>query len=127
MKCVSLFCVEPKTGVFWNIEDCPIPDGLDPHKIFENIKSNLLNHSFDHGEVTTKAYYDSSNRSVDELSSLGYITLEPRDEQVRRFKNILEDILLWCRQNRVQYPNTIHKVMVETSRTRVIRCGAVCY
>ncbi|WZZ52320.1 hypothetical protein YC2023_052427 [Brassica napus] len=29
------------TDVFWNKEDCRIPEGLDPHNIYQNIKSAL--------------------------------------------------------------------------------------
>ncbi|CAA7038228.1 unnamed protein product [Microthlaspi erraticum] len=32
---------EAKTGVFWNLEDCPIPEGLNPDSIHAHIKKLL--------------------------------------------------------------------------------------
>ncbi|CAA7019281.1 unnamed protein product [Microthlaspi erraticum] len=30
-----------KTGVYWDIEDCPIPENLSPKMIYKNIKAAL--------------------------------------------------------------------------------------
>ncbi|KFK40366.1 hypothetical protein AALP_AA3G364500 [Arabis alpina] len=100
-----------KTGVFWNMEDCPIPGGLSPEMILENIKSSVANESYDPGEVSIRAYREKQNCSFDDLS-LAEITFVTAGNQLTRFKKILEDIFLWAVKNRVHPPETIHKVVL---------------
>ncbi|VVB05820.1 unnamed protein product [Arabis nemorensis] len=102
-----------KTGIFWNIEDCPIPEGLNPRNILENIKSSLTNEGYVHGEVSVRAYCEKKNWSFDDLS-LADITFEHAHagNHLKRFRKILEDILFFTVQNRVRYPQTIHKIVL---------------
>lgn len=64
---VQLFVkpVEANTAIFWDIEDCPIPGGLDPLMFLQNIKS-ALNHGC-RGKLSIMVYCDN-NRSLDDFS-----------------------------------------------------------
>ncbi|XP_013710197.2 uncharacterized protein LOC106414027 [Brassica napus] len=46
-----------KTGVFWDVEECPIPEDLDPELVYQNIRSALANKGY-HGEVKIMAFGD---------------------------------------------------------------------
>ncbi|KAF3558235.1 hypothetical protein F2Q69_00015021 [Brassica cretica] len=48
------------TDVFWNKEDCRIPEGLDPHNIYQNIKSALAKPGC-RGEVSIWAYCEKND------------------------------------------------------------------
>lgn len=54
---VSLNVAEAKIGVFWDVKECPIPTGLDPSSVYQNIKSALAKKGY-HGEVTITPYCD---------------------------------------------------------------------
>ncbi|CAH8337918.1 unnamed protein product [Eruca vesicaria subsp. sativa] len=97
---------EAKIGVFWNMEDCPIPKSLDPDKIYRNVKSGLANQGC-HGEVSIWAYCEKDNDL-----SLADVTLVPAGDKSVRFKKMLKDILFWARQNRGSYPSIIPDLMV---------------
>lgn len=56
---VSLNVAEAKTGVFWDVKECPIPTGLDPDSIFRNIKSALAKNGY-YGELTIMPYCDKN-------------------------------------------------------------------
>lgn len=65
--------VKAKTSVWWDIENCQVPKGCDPHAIAQNISSALakLNYS---GPVSISAYGDTTRipSSVQQaLSSTG--------------------------------------------------------
>ncbi|KAL1219169.1 hypothetical protein V5N11_000554 [Cardamine amara subsp. amara] len=55
-----------KTGVFWDIEDCKIPDGLDAVDVSKNIKTALaeMGHG---GPVSIKAYTNEKNQLQDHV------------------------------------------------------------
>ena len=46
-----------KTGVFWDVEECPIPEDLDPESVYQNIRSALANKGY-HDEVKIMAFGD---------------------------------------------------------------------
>ncbi|CAN7057102.1 unnamed protein product [Brassica rapa subsp. trilocularis] len=92
-------CHEAKTAVFWDIEDCPIPGGLDPLTFLQNIKLALVNHGC-HGNVSIMAYCDK-NRSLDDfsLSDTSPITLVPTGNKDARIKKMFTDIFYWALEN----------------------------
>ncbi|VVB06464.1 unnamed protein product [Arabis nemorensis] len=64
---------EAKTGVFWDIEDCPIPNGLDPVSVSQNIKSALANQGY-RGEVSINAYKEKKTiRNDFELAGINLV------------------------------------------------------
>lgn len=49
------FSAEAKTGVFWALEDCPIPEGLNPDSVHAKIKKALENKGYG-GALSIRAY-----------------------------------------------------------------------
>lgn len=47
-----------KTSVWWDIENCQVPKGCDPHSIAQNITSALLKLDYG-GSVSISAYGDT--------------------------------------------------------------------
>ena len=65
--------VSAKTSVWWDIENCQVPKGSDPHKIAQNISSALVKMNYC-GPVSISAYGDTNgiNSAVQQaLSSTG--------------------------------------------------------
>lgn len=65
--------VSAKTSVWWDIENCQVPKGCDPHAIAQNISSALVNMNYC-GPVSISAYGDTNRipQSVQHaLSSTG--------------------------------------------------------
>lgn len=58
---------EAETGVFWDLDECPIPDDLSPASIYDNIKLALKNMGYT-GRVSIFAY-SSANQSNEEFES----------------------------------------------------------
>jgi len=48
-----------ETGIFWDIEDCKIPDDLNAGDALKNIKSALSSDGH-HGTVSVRAYGDTT-------------------------------------------------------------------
>ncbi|KAG2287659.1 hypothetical protein Bca52824_047263 [Brassica carinata] len=92
-------CDEANTAVFWDIEDCPIPGGMDPLTFLQNIKLALVNHGC-HVNVSIMAYCDK-NRSLEDfsLSDTSPITLVPTGDKYARIKKMFRDIFLWAMAN----------------------------
>ncbi|CAA7052613.1 unnamed protein product [Microthlaspi erraticum] len=70
---------EAETIVIWDIEGCPIPDGLNPSMVSQNIKTALVNAGY-HGAVSINAVADdtTSHVTADEFESAGVkLTLVP--------------------------------------------------
>ncbi|KFK34822.1 hypothetical protein AALP_AA5G197500 [Arabis alpina] len=102
-----------KLAVFWNMEDCPIPDDVDPSKIVGNIKSALASNGYDHGEVSVKFYSEKEEDWSFGESPGAEITYVPAGDQLTRFKRILDDIFSWAVINRLdRYRLTKHKVVL---------------
>ena len=51
---------EAKTSVWWDIENCQVPKGCDPHMIAQNIRSGLAEMEYK-GAVAIWAYGDTGN------------------------------------------------------------------
>ncbi|XP_013617121.1 PREDICTED: uncharacterized protein LOC106324180 [Brassica oleracea var. oleracea] len=88
------------TGVFWDIAYCPIPGGLGPEKIYQNIKLALKNMGY-YGKLSIFAYGDE-NQNPKDIETGGIKCVFTGDEQTRVNK-ILKDLTFWgIRQNRRQ-------------------------
>ncbi|WZZ18015.1 uncharacterized protein LOC103841884 [Brassica rapa] len=85
---------EAKTGVFWDVKECPIPTGLDPDSIFRNIKSALAKKGY-YGELTIMPYCDKNQfpDGPDDFESAG-MKLVPEDE-ARRYKTMSRELCSW--------------------------------
>lgn len=63
IKITFIFCfyykkhAEAKTVVFWDVDECPIPEDLDPQSVYQNIRTALANKGY-HGEVSIMAFGD---------------------------------------------------------------------
>jgi len=67
--------VSAKTSVWWDIENCAVPRGCDPHAIAQNISSALVEMNY-RGPVSVSAYGDTHgiNSTVQQaLSSTGIV------------------------------------------------------
>ncbi|CAH2080179.1 unnamed protein product [Thlaspi arvense] len=59
-----------ETGILWDIEGCPIPNGLCPGSIRRNIKLALENMGY-HGEISSITVYYDTNLNPDDFESVG--------------------------------------------------------
>ncbi|OVA13528.1 NYN domain [Macleaya cordata] len=94
--------VEAKTSVWWDIENCPVPKGCDPHAIAQNIAS-ALNKMYYCGPLSISAYGDTNRipMSVQHALSSTGITLNhvPSGVKDASDKKILVDMLFWAVDN----------------------------
>ncbi|KAL0725563.1 hypothetical protein Bca4012_040162 [Brassica carinata] len=104
------------TGVFWNLDDCEIPDHID---IYQNVKSALANQGC-HGQVSIWAYCE------EDKEPLPGITFVSTGDAAARFKKMLRDILFWALQNPVHRPRTtVPSLMVISNISRNIEVASV--
>ncbi|KAL3573345.1 hypothetical protein D5086_023958 [Populus alba] len=94
--------VNAKTSVWWDIENCAVPRGCDPHAIARNISSALVEMNY-FGPVSISAYGDThgiNSTAQQALSSTG-IALNHVPEGVKDAsdKKILVDMLFWAVDN----------------------------
>ncbi|BAT95163.1 hypothetical protein VIGAN_08183500 [Vigna angularis var. angularis] len=91
-----------KTSVWWDIENCQVPKGCDPHAIAQNISSALVRMNYC-GPVSISAYGDTTGITASvqhALSSTG-ISLNhvPAGVKDASDKKILVDMLFWAVDN----------------------------
>ncbi|KAL7584810.1 hypothetical protein Lser_V15G44735 [Lactuca serriola] len=91
-----------KISVWWDIENCQVPKGCEPHSIAQNISSALANMNYC-GPVSISAYGDTNRipASVQQgLNSTG-ISLNhvPAGVKDASDKKILVDMLFWAVDN----------------------------
>ncbi|QCE07226.1 hypothetical protein DEO72_LG9g2243 [Vigna unguiculata] len=91
-----------KTSVWWDIENCQVPKGCDPHAIAQNISSALIRMNYC-GPVSISAYGDTTGITASvqhALSSTG-ISLNhvPAGVKDASDKKILVDMLFWAVDN----------------------------
>ncbi|KAF9595336.1 hypothetical protein IFM89_039049 [Coptis chinensis] len=95
--------VEAKISVWWDIENCQVPKGCDPHAIAQNIRSSLNRMNYC-GQISTISAYGDTNRINTQvqhaLNSTG-ITLNhvPAGAKDASDKKILVDMLFWAVDN----------------------------
>lgn len=94
--------VNAKTSVWWDIENCHVPKGLDAHVIAQNIRSALSKLDY-RGPVSITAYGDTkllSPRVQEALSSTGVALHHvPSGVKDASDKKILVDMLFWAVDN----------------------------
>ncbi|CAH2063288.1 unnamed protein product [Thlaspi arvense] len=103
---------EAKTGVFWDMEDCPIPEGLDPGSVYRNIKSALANNGYG-GEVTICAFGDK-NQIPGYFESAGIELVRAGDKRARLL-GMMNDFFSWVRQNRGAGSSNLMVISHDTS------------
>ncbi|XP_010427664.1 PREDICTED: uncharacterized protein LOC104712459 isoform X2 [Camelina sativa] len=98
------------TCVFWDVQDCPIPDGdYNPKLVYQNIKSALADKGYC-GKVNMRAYGEK-NKIWDDLLIDG-ITVIPAGDKVARVDSMMTDVLFWALENPSDYPLLFPNVMV---------------
>lgn len=88
---------EAETGVFWDIVDCEIPNGVSLDLVCENIKSSLADDGY-RGKVSIRAYCDTKESKVAVASafkSSGINLVRSGDRRARR-NQMLEDLLFFA-------------------------------
>lgn len=94
--------VRAKTSVWWDIENCQVPKGCDPHAIAQNISSALVKINYC-GPVSISAYGDTNripNSIQQALSSTGIaLNHVPAGVKDASDKKILVDMLFWAVDN----------------------------
>ncbi|KAI4301662.1 hypothetical protein L6164_034915 [Bauhinia variegata] len=94
--------VSAKTSVWWDIENCHVPKGCDPHAIAQNISSALVRVNYC-GPVSISAYGDTTGipASVQQALSSTGISLNhvPAGVKDASDKKILVDMLFWAVDN----------------------------
>ncbi|KAF7818018.1 Meiosis regulator and mRNA stability factor 1 isoform A [Senna tora] len=91
-----------KISVWWDIENCHVPKGCDPHAIAQNISSALVQTNYC-GPVSISAYGDTTRipASVQHALSSTGISLNhvPAGVKDASDKKILVDMLFWAVDN----------------------------
>lgn len=91
-----------KISVWWDIENCPVPKGSDPHAIALNISSALVKLNYC-GPVSISAYGDTTRISPfaqQALNSTGVaLNHVPAGVKDASDKKILVDMLFWAVDN----------------------------
>ncbi|KAL7150983.1 hypothetical protein ABFS83_04G001800 [Erythranthe nasuta] len=91
-----------KISVWWDIENCQVPRGCDPHSIAQNISSALYKMNY-YGPATISAYGDTTgipNSVQHALSSTGIaLNHVPAGAKDASDKKILVDMLFWAVDN----------------------------
>ncbi|KAF5187189.1 Meiosis arrest female protein [Thalictrum thalictroides] len=94
--------IEAKTSVWWDIENCQVPKGCDPHAIAQNVRSSLINMNYC-GQISISAYGDTNRipLSVQQALNSTGITLNhvPAGAKDASDKKILVDMLFWAVDN----------------------------
>ncbi|CAA7053641.1 unnamed protein product [Microthlaspi erraticum] len=92
--------INAEIGVFWNVVECPIPEGLNPDSVYRNIKSGLRLMGY-RGDVST-TFWAYSKKISEELSddySAAGITMEHVRGHKWRVDIMTKDILFFALQN----------------------------
>ncbi|KAL1215097.1 hypothetical protein V5N11_007672 [Cardamine amara subsp. amara] len=91
-----------KTSVWWDIENCEVPKGCDPHGVVQNIRSVLLTRNYC-GSLTINAYGDTNRipSSVQNALSSTGVSLNhvPAGVKDGSDKKMLVDVMLWAMEN----------------------------
>ncbi|KAL1216227.1 hypothetical protein V5N11_018678 [Cardamine amara subsp. amara] len=94
--------VKAKTSVWWDIENCQVPKGLDAHGIAQNITSALAKMNYC-GPVSISAYGDTNRIPLSiqhALNSTGIaLNHVPAGVKDASDKKILVDMLFWALDN----------------------------
>uniref|UniRef100_A0A1J3HCV0 NYN domain-containing protein n=1 Tax=Noccaea caerulescens TaxID=107243 RepID=A0A1J3HCV0_NOCCA len=80
-----------KTGVFWDVNDFPVPDGRGIREIVEFV----LRENGYTGEISITVYGDKDPFSAEEAAKGGF-TFVQRSDEYWRINDMLLDIALWA-------------------------------
>ncbi|CAA7029561.1 unnamed protein product [Microthlaspi erraticum] len=111
---------EAKTCVFWDVEDCPIPDGQDPESVAINIRSALANNGYG-GEVTIWAY--GEKYQVQDFYESAGIKLFPQGDDYARYREMDLAVFDWMHESR---PELTNMMMVSGDKLRFTRVLGMC-
>ncbi|CAA7031540.1 unnamed protein product [Microthlaspi erraticum] len=94
---------ESKTCVFWDLNDYPIPSGINPASMCESIKDAIWKQGID-GEVSIQAYVDVSESTLSEreYSDAGFqveVFHESEGGKHTRNCSMLADMTMWALDN----------------------------
>ncbi|KAL0714749.1 hypothetical protein Bca4012_021728 [Brassica carinata] len=101
-KMMLSMTLDAKTGVFWDVEECPIPEDLDPESVYKNIRSTLANKGY-HGEVSIKAFGDR-NQIPGYYESAG-IEIFPQGDKFERIGKMQREFYRWMGDNKSEFTN----------------------
>lgn len=91
-----------KTSVWWDLENCPVPSGVNPHAIAQNISTTLSKHDYK-GPISISAFGDTHSLPANvqhALSSTGIaLNHVPAGIKDASDKRILVDMLFWAVDN----------------------------
>ncbi|KAL9833090.1 putative NYN domain, limkain-b1-type, meiosis regulator and mRNA stability factor 1 [Arabidopsis thaliana] len=90
---------ETKVGVFWDVEECPVPDGVEPSVVCENIKLALENKGYRPCNVSIRVYGERTNKFKDDFL-LADIMFLPAGDEGARFMRMCNDFFCWGNDNR---------------------------
>ncbi|CAA7029563.1 unnamed protein product [Microthlaspi erraticum] len=102
MSSLTTSYAEAKTCVFWDVEDCPIPDGQDPESVAINIKSALAKNGY-RGEVTIRAY--GEKYQVQDFYESAGIKLFPQGDNYARYMKMHMAVYDWMGENGLELTN----------------------
>ncbi|XP_010422962.1 PREDICTED: uncharacterized protein LOC104708156 [Camelina sativa] len=92
-----------KTCVFWDVVDCPVPEGYGGVRdVSQNIRQSLKKSGYK-GEVSINAYVNQTNDDFNEYASTdpGFkIILAPQGDRDARLEMLLVDLMIWAIENR---------------------------
>ncbi|KAG7569446.1 NYN domain limkain-b1-type [Arabidopsis thaliana x Arabidopsis arenosa] len=106
----------PKTGIFWDINDSPLPNDLDPQSMYQKFKSALEEKDY-YGEMTIWAYAEKitfSNELLDEYRKAN-IYFIPEGDKNARHNRIIHDILLWQIDTPLRYPTESNVIVISNN------------
>lgn len=86
---------EENITVFWDIDDCKIPEGKEVGDVAENIKSSLRDCSFNGKFVSMIAYGDPSVIGEGKLASAGFEMAPIPNEHEKQARVAAIEIFLW--------------------------------
>ncbi|KAG7565888.1 NYN domain limkain-b1-type [Arabidopsis suecica] len=81
-----------ETGVFWDLDDCPIPDDLTPALIYDNIKVALKNVGYN-GKVSIVAY-SVANQTKEDFDFVNIKLINPGTSQ-EKVNMMFKDVYMW--------------------------------
>ncbi|XP_023640394.1 uncharacterized protein LOC111831097 [Capsella rubella] len=106
-----------KTGIFWDINECPFPYGLDPETIFDRIKLALEDHGVFDGVISIWAYAERIPPFSDEMldtyhkSRIYFVPQVPGDKTARVLR-MVHDTELWNLDFPVDYPQQSNLIVI---------------
>ncbi|CAA7031514.1 unnamed protein product [Microthlaspi erraticum] len=86
---------EAKTCVFWDLNDYPIPSGVNPGSMCEKIKDAIWEQGID-GDVSIHAYVDVSEREYGDAGFQLEVFPECEGGKHTRHSAMLADMAIWA-------------------------------